>query len=151
MDARDIDDIEAALDLRLPPAYRELMLAYPFGPQSQTAELWLPADADVVVANTERGRRSAALQPQPWPPSYVVIGGDGGEELYVLDVSREPAPVLAYELETRHTRPLAPDLAAFVGLLRAREAEVEADQRMIERGPTTRERQGGARWWQFWR
>ena len=152
MDARDLDDIEGALELRLPTAYRSLMLAYPFGPESQAAELWLPADPDAVVGDTDRARRSFALQGQPWPRDFIIVGGDGGEALYVLDLSREPAPVLAFELETGNTRPLAPNVTAFAELLRAREAEIDADERAMEHRELTKpQRRGEHSWWHFWR
>jgi hypothetical protein len=152
VDAGDLDDIEAALDVRLPPEYRTLMQAYPFGANSQAAELWLPADPDAIVEDTLDARRAFAMREQRWPKDYVIVGGDGGEERYVLDASRQPAPVVVYELETGNVRPLAADTTAFAALLNHREAQIAADDAAMKRlDAGTRHGDGQGRWWQFWR
>ena len=143
MQRSDLDRIENLLGVSLPVAYREAMLAYPFAPDHQAAELWMPNDAAIILDMNRPipERRSAA---EPWPPHLVFIGGDGGEEEFVLDVRAAAAPVFAYELETGRLRALAPDFAAWLTTLRDWQAEVDRDAEAMGEAYLRK------RWWQFW-
>ena len=65
MQRSDLDRIENLLGVSLPVAYREAMLAYPFAPDHQAAELWMPNDAAIILDMNRPipERRSAA---EPW-------------------------------------------------------------------------------------
>lgn len=143
MRADDLDRIEAALGIRLPPDYRALMLDYPFRPDPDSTSLWLLDDPEAVVEETLR-MRAAPPSGAPRPLDLVHIGGDGGEELYFLDVSREPAPVLAWDLETGELARRAADLPTWVDELRRELRSIEADEEAMAA------RARGRRWWQFW-
>ena len=139
----DLDRIESLLGVSLPAAYRETMLAYPFSPDHQAAELWMPNDAATVL-DMNRPVPERQLAGGPWPAHLVFIGEDGGEEEFVLDVLAAAAPVLAYERESGHLRALAPNFAAWLTMLRDWQAEVDQDAEAM------REAYRRKRWWQFW-
>jgi len=143
MQAHDLDRIETQLGVSLPAVYRATMLAYPFPPQHQAAELWMPDDAAVVL-DMNRPTPERLSDGQPWPRHLVFIGGDGGEEDFVLDTRAADAPVFAYEAESGHLRALAPDFSAWLTMLRDWEAELDRDAAAM------REAYLRKRWWQFW-
>lgn len=138
-----LDRIEKLLGVSLPVAYRETMLAYPFSPDHQAAELWMPNNATVVL-EMNRSIPERRLDGDRWPRHLLFIGGDGGEEEFVLDVRGPAAPVFAYELETGRLRALAPDFAAWLTTLRDWQAEIDRDAEAM------REAYRHKRWWQFW-
>jgi hypothetical protein len=131
MTGTDLDRLEQGLGVTLPATYRALMCSYPFAEDHPAAENWLVPDPDRVLSLQFGGYRTRN-GPAPWPTHYVVVGNDGGEEAYVLDVSRDPSPVLVFELETGHFRSLAPDLDGFLALIREWHAEIVADQEAME-------------------
>ena len=143
MHATDLQRIEQALGLALPAAYRAAMLAYPFPPTHEAAELWMPDDAALVIEMNRPGaeRRLAGT---PWPSHLVVIGSDGGEEDFVVDVREAAAPVLAHERESGEVRALAPDFAAWLAMLREWQEEIDRDDAAMRSASRRR------RWWQFW-
>lgn len=143
MERSDLDRIENVLGVLLPGAYRETMLAYPFSPDHQAAELWMPNDAAIIL-DMNRPVPERQLAGKPWPQHLVFIGGDGGEEEFVLDVGATAAPVFAYELESGHLRALAPDFAAWLATLRDWQTEVD------QNATAMREAYRHKRWWQFW-
>jgi hypothetical protein len=138
MRPQDLEHIEHALGIRLPTTYRATMLAYPFPLDSWVTELWLLTDpADVIEEN-----RGASLG---WPATHFTIGGDGSGNYYVLDLAREPAPVLEWDHELDLFTELAPDLASWIPVLEQWLAEVEEEERRMA------ERRRMRKWWQFWR
>ena len=141
MNTDDLDRIEAKLGVALPERYRATMLAYPFPPDHESAQYYMPDDADLVIEYNEirPGPRHA-----PWPRELIVIGTDGSEELYVLDGRSDDAPVLVFDLEASELRPLAADFDAWLAQLRAWQQEVDDDREGMHR------RYIGKRWWQFW-
>ena len=143
MQLPDLDRIENLLGVSLPTAYREAMLAYPFSRDHQAAELWMPNDAAIVL-DMNRPVPERRLAGEAWPAHLVFIGGDGGEEEFVLDVRAAAAPVFAYELESGHLRALAPDFVAWLTTLRDWQAEIDQDAEAM------REAYLRKRWWQFW-
>ena len=143
MQRSDLDRIENLLGVSLPAAYREAMIVYPFSPDHQAAELWMPNSAAIIL-NLNRPVPERRLAGEPWPRHLVFIGGDGGEEEFVLDVGAAGAPVFAYELESGRLRALAPDFAAWLTALRDWQAEVDQDAKDM------REAYLRKRWWQFW-
>ena len=145
MTLEDIARIEAELDVRLPVDYRALMLAYPFPPDSFTAEFLMPNDTPrLIEINRERSTRE--LPPdnrdgKMLSSSYFEIGGDGGEESYLIDLAQQQSPVYVYDLETNELREAASDLQSFV-------EQCAASDEMIRRDEDFAARKG---WWQFWK
>jgi hypothetical protein len=138
------DSLATRLGRPLPAEYLELQRHYPFDPESMAAELWLFPDPEQVERLT-RTYQADGWDGQPWPPDWLVIGSDGGEELYVLDVGTQPATVRALELETGRIKVLAPSLAAWVTQLERELEEIAAD--LPGPGSASRARP----WWHFWR
>ena len=143
MDPHEFDRMEQTLGVSLPAPYRAAMLDYPFPPNHQAAELWMP-DSAAIVLEMNRPIPERRLAGKAWPSHLVLIGSDGGEEDFVLDVHAPSAPVLAYERESGNVRALAPDFAAWLALLQEWESEVERDAAGMR---AAYERK---RWWQFW-
>jgi hypothetical protein len=143
MTAEDLDQIEVRLGIALPTEYRTTMMAYPFPADSSAAELWMPDDAERVLALNESYRRGPR-GPTDWPRHLFLLGDDGGEEAFVLDTSAAPYPVVIYELETGRLRSLVADFHAFVQWQSDELAKIEADERVMA------EAYRNKKWWQFW-
>ena len=143
MQPHELDRIESQLGVPLPAAYRATMVAYPFPPDHQAAELWMP-DSSAVLLELNRDITGREADGQPWPKQLVFIGGDGGEEDFVLDTRVAAGPVFAYEKESGHLRALAPDFAAWLATIAEWQAEIERDATAM------REAYARKRWWQFW-
>jgi hypothetical protein len=129
----DLQRIEDSLHIKLPADYRSLMLAYPFPPDSLSADCLLPNSVDAVLDHADTGGTL--------PPHSFTIGGDGGEEIYFIDLSRQPSPVFVYDLETGKIKEEAPSLDAYVQQCRDTEEELRLDEEEMAR----------KKWWQFWR
>ena len=143
MTPEDIARIETELEVRLPKDYRALLQAYPFPPDSFTAEFAMPNDATHLI-ETNRERSTQALPPHNRgrtvpSSSYFEIGGDGGEESYLIDLAQQQSPVYVYDLETNELREAASDLQSFV-------EQCAASDEMIRRDEDFTARKG---WWQF--
>jgi hypothetical protein len=137
MTLEEIGRLEQVLGVKLPAAYRDGMMAYPFPEDSPAAELSLLNDIVLLLeSNAEHRRRSEG----GWPPHLVVIGTDGGEEAFALDTAMAPHPVLAYEMETARFKPYAPDFSSFVQMQRP---ELTASKPMSESWPKRIETSAG--------
>jgi hypothetical protein len=141
MTLEDIARIETDLGVRLPEDYRALMEAYPFPPDSFTAEFVMPNNAThLIEINRERSTLSKPKKGRSEPPaSYFEIGGDGGEERYLIDLSQAESPVYVYDLETDEVREAALELQSFVAQCAAADEEIRRDEEFTAR----------RRWWQF--
>ena len=145
MTLEEIARVEAELDVRLPRDYRALMLTYPFPPESFTAEFVMPNDASRLI-EINRERSTQGVRPyigagKGQKSSYFEIGGDGGEERYLIDLAQQQSPVYLYDVETAELREAASDLQSFVKQCAASDDMIRRDE-----GITTR-----TEWWQFWR
>jgi hypothetical protein len=145
MTPEDIARIEAELEVRLPADYRALMQAYPFPPDSFTAEFVMPNDATRLI-ETNRERSTQSLPPYDRgatmpSSSYFEIGGDGGEESYLIDLAQHQSPVYVYDLETDELREAASDLRSFVKQCAATDEMIRQDEEFTVR----------KEWWQFWK
>jgi hypothetical protein len=143
MSPAEFTRIETTLAIQLPIGYRTLMGAYPFAPDSFAAECLLPNDADWLIAtNRERASnqwssRDADLLDRR---DYLMIGGDGGEEAYLIDLSVTESPVYVYDYETGEVHQRATGLREFVAQCQASDEEIRRDEEEMKR----------RRWWQFW-
>jgi hypothetical protein len=75
----------------------------------------------------------------------LLIGGDGGEEQYYLDLESPTHPVLKFDLETGVLEEYAPDIDAYVSKVYEIDREIEEGERRVE------ERRRNAKWWEFWK
>lgn len=129
----DLQRIENELGIKLPADYRSLMLAYPFPPESFSAEQLLPDSAATLL--------QLAGGSENLPPHSFIIGDDGGVETYFIDVSRQRSPVYVFQLETGKVQEEAPSLDAYVQKCRDTEDEIRRDQALMAK----------RKWWQFWK
>jgi hypothetical protein len=81
MSEADLNQIEAALEVRLPESYRSVMLALPMG---QYDGYSLHEDVSKIVSRTKE-QRSGYAGGQPWPHRYVYIGDEDDACPYALD------------------------------------------------------------------
>ena len=142
----EIQEIERALSIELPAAYVDVMCPYLFAPHSSLAEYGLP-DSKEWLIQVNQGLRADGWNGAAWPLDFFVIGHDGGECCYFVDVSQDDGEVY---IISREDRDLA-DAAVYALTLKAFvDAELEAEE---EFGETLRreERRGAAKkWWELW-
>jgi hypothetical protein len=122
MTSSDFDRIEAALDLKLPPFYRTYMLNYPRWlaerqPEWSDVEHWEFAnDPERLIHFNEYVR---GLEPGeffddgPWPVHYFVIGSEGEQNWYFLDLARCSEAVYLFHHEMGDVAEEAPSLSKF--------------------------------------
>jgi hypothetical protein len=143
MTPSDFEQLERSLGIRLPDTYRDAMLAYAFPPDSPAAELWLPDHAKTTL-ETNRQIRAVTLDGRPWPQHLIAIGGDGGEEMYLLDCATSPYAVLVFDIETGGTRPCAASFTEFLDKQWKALRDLDEDERRMAEAYRKR------KWWQFW-
>ena len=151
MNDSDILKVEAALGKHLPEEYKRVLASYPFGPDSFGTMCMLADSASTLIEMNKSPSFHSMLHPKatrshPLPQdNFLWIGNDGGEEEYYLDLSRDPAPVMKFDLETGEFAQYAADIHDYVEKTRAIDREIEEDEKRAE------ERRRTAKWWQFWR
>lgn len=139
MTANDIKTIEAALGITVPEYYRTTMLAYPFPANSFADQFMLPNSPTPVLDNNQ--------EPGEYPGigSALVIGGDGGEETYFIDVASGKSQVFVYDMETGKHALRATEWAQYLDQVSAALREIEEDER------AETERKANKKWWEFWK
>jgi hypothetical protein len=148
MTPSELDRIEEVLGITLPEAYRATMGVYPFDSDATASDCMLPNDAEWVI-NANRGLDRHFLLHHGkgrWVPTknHLLIGTDGGEEYYYLDLREKSCPVLAFDLETGNLSVFCDNFERFVCRCREIDDEIEEDERKAA------ERAEGRKWWQFW-
>jgi hypothetical protein len=99
MSPEGIARIEEALEIRVPPDYRELMLAYPAVlVELGIADFELLCEPEQVIAENRSIRVSRRFD-TTWPDAYFLIGEDGCGDFYCLDLSRLNSPVILFDHE----------------------------------------------------
>lgn len=96
MTEQDLHQIETALNIRLPEAYRALMLNPPFASDSGLAEELNVDRVEILIEDNTMFRkhteRKSKLQP---PERYLIIGSNLSDSFYVIDLQGDPAlPVM---------------------------------------------------------
>jgi hypothetical protein len=139
MTESDLKKIEAELKLELPEFYRATMLDYPFAQESIAAEFMLLNDPyPILDYNCEFVECAEIAKP-------FVVGGDGGEETYLIDLESDGSAVFGFDVETGRVSTKATDWQAYLACVRDEIAEVEADEQLEQA------RRAGKKWWQFWK
>ena len=129
-----IDEVEAALGVRLPTAYRNLLAAYPFPAGSLADECLVLHDAEALIALNRACRESLRRVGIDEP---FAIGSDGGAEVYFVDLAVPTCPVHAFDTETWTARLLSLDLRAWCADV-GRDLEVIARVEAAEARPEPR-------------
>ena len=143
MTVEDLEQIEQELGITLPHDYRELMLTYPFAPDSFANDCDLPNDPRRLI-DTNCDLRRDGFFGMEWPNHYFSMGGDGSGNEHFIDLRRNPSPVFLADHEGSLFTEAAPDLSAWVAGLQSEYARWEEEDRMRS------ERRRNKRWWQFW-
>ena len=139
MTTDDIKSIETALGITLPEYYRATMLAYPFPADSFADEFLLPNSPAPVLANNQ--------EPGEYPGigRAFMIGGDGGEETYFIDVASGNSQVYVYDMETGKHVVRATEWTQYLDQVATTLREIEEDERAEV------ERKANRKWWEFWK
>src|SRR4051812_16452653 len=113
MTAGDLADIESALGVKLPAAYRAVMLAYPLDPADANSRVALPDDAKAVSAFNRFLREQF---PGEWQTASFAVGNSPCGDPYFLDLAGSAA-VWSWDHETHEVAQEAPDFASWLTLL----------------------------------
>jgi hypothetical protein len=138
MSPAQLDELERYLGVTLPYEYRAALLDYPLPRDPHSTEMWL-CDEAAELRELNRNWRAGGQ-----PPHLVLIGGDGGEESYILDTSAARSPVLAYSYETGTMAGYAGSFSEFLERQHTEYEAIEEDRRGMA------EAYAKKRWWQFW-
>ena len=114
MSDAQLDTIETALGLTLPPAYRRVSRAFPFCPIGRDWVYWFYDDPAEVISATRFPLEDGGYAGPALPPRYVVIGTSGGGDLYLLDTAADGLPVVCLSHETHAVEAAWPTFEAFV-------------------------------------
>jgi hypothetical protein len=149
MTIANIQRIEQALSVKLPEQYSQLLVDYPFSEDSFGTTCMVIRDADALI-DLNRGRSAHFMihhREGRWVPqkNHFMIGSDGGEEQFYLDLDDPGGAVLKFDLETGELTPYARDIAEFKERIYQIDRDIDADEKRAE------ERRRNARWWEFWK
>jgi hypothetical protein len=142
----EIQVIERTLSIDLPAAYVDVMCPYLFAPGSSLAEYALPDSKEWLIQMNE-GLRANGWNGAAWPHHFFVIGHDGGECCYFVDISQDDNEVYIISKEDcaiEEATVYALTLKAFV------DAELEADEDLEESLRRKELRRDAKKWWELW-
>jgi hypothetical protein len=138
MTEADFRKIESTLNVSLPEFYRTTMLSYPFPVDSFAEEFLLPNDPEPVL---EYNQHPCEYEETGAP---FVIGSDGGEEIYFIDLAVDSSQVFTYEMETGKHVEKATDWTEYLG-------QIESNLKEIDDERAEQERKANKKWWEFWK
>jgi hypothetical protein len=149
MTPTDLDRIEKVLGVSLPDVYRSTMQSYPFDSDDFPYGCMLPDNAEWVI-NANRGPDTHFMlhhRKGRWVPSrdHLLIGTDGGEEYYYIDLQRDPPPVMRFDLESGELSMFCDNLNRYLSMCRGVDAKIAEGERQATEGGTKQ------KWWQFWK
>lgn len=128
--AADLDGIEQALSVKLPADYRQLLLDYPFAENSVADSMLICNPELLLVLNSQRDLHFQIHHRKGrWVPgkNHFMIGNDGGEEQFYLDLNEAGCTVLKFDLETGELSPFANSAAEFKAKVNEIDRECEAE------------------------
>lgn len=139
MTTAELDQIEAALGLHLPAAYREVSRVFPFRPSRNDWVYWFYDEPDRVINETLSPLEDGEYDRADWKPGFVVIGQSACGDLYVLDTTQDGAPVFCLSHEDHSLVKEFPSFEAYIAYWQAEEAE--ADEAARRRDEESRQQQ----------
>jgi hypothetical protein len=149
MTVTDIQRVEQALLIKLPRDYQQLLLDYPFSDDSFATACMVINDADALIkinsgrdVHFQTHHRKGRWTPQK---NHFMIGNDGGEEQYYLDLDDPASLVLRFDLETGELSRYAQGIQDFKAKIDQVDRDIEEEEKR------TAERRRSAKWWQLWR
>ena len=149
MTGADIQRVEHALSVKLPSDYRQLLLDYPFSEDSFATACMVIRDAEALI-NLNRGPDKHFVihhREGRWVPgrNHFLIGNDGGEERYYLDLDDPRSTVFRFDLETGELSPYATGIADYKAKIDQIDHEIEDDEKRAS------EMRRNAKWWELWK
>jgi hypothetical protein len=139
MQKTDLVKIENKFNIVLPDHYKEAMLDYPFPDNSYACECSLVNDIEYIIeCNTDLTPYNALKQP-------FVIGGNGGELTYLMDLYDTKSKVYSYSVESDNIDSIAESWQAFIDLINSELEEIAEDEKAEEA------RKADKKWWEFWK
>lgn len=120
-----LDRIESALGVTLPPAYRRVSRAFPFRPIGRDWVYWFYDDPGAVIDETLHPMEDGDYSGPALLPRYVVIGQSAAGDAYLLDLAGDGLPVACLSHETHAVEPEWPTFEAFVEEWKRAPAEAE--------------------------
>ena len=139
MKESDIRKIESALNVTLPEFYRATMLTYPFPANSFANEFLLPNDPIPIL---EYNQHSGEY---PGIGKLFVIGSDGGEEMYYVDLAADSSQVFTFDMEIGKHTPKAADWTKYLRQIETDLKEIKGDEKAGQ------ERKANKKCWEFWK
>ncbi len=152
MHASDFQSIEAALGIRLPYDYKQLLQNYP-EEIAAARDLHLSDDADWLIEQNRFVRQTPEnfFGKQAWRAEHFVIGEDGNGNCFYLNLHKGP-PSPVYFLD--HEQPDLEDVEAapdFAGWLPQVQAQLEEYARnAAELQANLAKTRPPRPWWKFW-
>jgi len=137
MKESDIRKIESALNVTLPEFYRATMLTYPFPADSFANEFLLPSDPKSILGHNQHSGEYPVIG-KPF-----VIGSDGGEEMYFVDLATDSSQVFTFDIETGKHTTKAADWTMYLRQIEADLKEIKGDEKLEQ------ERKANKKWWGF--
>jgi len=131
MPPRPVSLLERELSVSLPEQYKSALLAYPFAAGSVGEEM-LVADVEWLLERNRSNNRAFApgtREKQSLPnlsQGLLLIGIDGGELEYYLEVNSSMNAVMQYSLETHRLSDFAPSFAQYLERIRQIDSEIDA-------------------------
>ena len=133
----ELTKLERKLDVKLPEEYKKTLLNYPFEKDSFAYTCMLMADVNILI---EWNSESESLV-----KNGFMIGGDGGEESYYIDLYDEHHPVFSFDMETDKTVLFAKNIADYLAKIIEIEKNIELDEELVKK------RRENSKWWEFWK
>ena len=133
MTIADIRRIEKELSVNLPEDYQQLLINYPFAEDSFATTCMVIRDAEALI-DVNRSHTTHFLihhREGRWVPqkNHFMIGNDGGEEQYYLDLDDSECTVFRFDLETGELSTYAKGIADFKAKINQVDREVEEDEK----------------------
>src|SRR5258708_7825942 len=147
MTRADIQRVEQALSIKLPLDYHRLLLDYPFSEDSFATACMVIRDAELLIKINQGPDMHFAIHHRKgrWVPqkNHFLIGNDGGEEQYYLDLDDQKSTVFRFGLETGELSPYAIGIADYIAKIHQIDREIEDDEKLVA------ERRRDAKWWEI--
>ena len=134
-----LDAIETALGVTLPPAYRRVSREFPFRPIGPDWVYWFYNDPNRVIHGTRFPLEDGGYAGPELLPRYVVIGESGSGDPYLLDTAADGLPVVLLSHETHAIESAWPTFEAFVEEWVRAPAEIAARRAVEEAAPAALE------------
>ena len=115
------------------------MLNYPFSDDSFADEFLLPKDVDRILENNQGATEYLKIA-KPF-----VVGSDGGEETYFIDLASDVSRVFTFDLEIGRYEQTASDWKEYLAQIRSELKEIEDDKSAEQK------RKLNKKWWEFWK